>query len=210
MDNKDFAIRFAIGVGLLIVFLCVCTCMSLCAKVDTKTRKFFDIVKYKEKYKQDKELFEKEIPRKDKNKQTASKLLCKSDEKDIESHSSTNPLTSTVTDTDSSKEKKRVICFTFDNLTPMLKASSVFNQDDESHDPYLNLSNFVNVVVESCCSEDTEIIIIISSPGKYFIDYSNYNTSQLIYLYLLFNYFILEKVMSNSYEPYIMYIILAI
>jgi signal peptide peptidase SppA len=159
-----FAIEAVIVFTLLVCLTCFCMCAGLISKGGEK-KKCFSIVKYKEKYDMDKAAVESLIPKTEGGESFASKLTCTQTDSckvagDVESQ--TNPLVMEGT----AHSKVRYVCFTFDNLSPMLKASSALT-DDEDTDPFRGLNDFVNIVIASCSPGDTDVILIIASPGGY-------------------------------------------
>ena len=179
----QFAIKFAVGVFLIIILLCCCMCTSIIGKLDDKNEKHFEISKYKEKYDSDKKEFESILKKQKTNggnksgndtgsKSLISKLCQSNVNDDIETgnnNTGTNPNTDTelltTSNTKSKSEiKKRYLLFTFDNLTPMIHPTSMLS--DSTHDPYDSLNEFVNIVINNCNPQDTEVLLVISSPGK--------------------------------------------
>jgi len=146
-------------------------CTGLIGKDSDKSKKRFNIVKYKEKYDLDKAAVEALIPRSEGMDSLASKMLCQKESSiesvtgDVESHG--NPLVGDKPKVDVAAAKKKYVCFTFDNLSPMLRPSGAMGMGDEDEDPFCALNDFVNVVVASCAPTDTEVLLIIASPGGY-------------------------------------------
>lgn len=165
---SQFAIKFAIGVFLIVVLMCCCVCTSLITKVDDQNEKHFEISKYTKKYDSDKKEFEAMLKKQSEKSGDLKSKVCQSNEEvDIEAVNGTDhaELKKSKWKCPSKPDiKKRYLLFTFDNLTPLLNPSSLLSTDDV--DPYDSLNNFVNVVIDNCNSKDTEVLLIISSPGK--------------------------------------------